>query len=315
MYFKKTFSLATNTYATHAKSLVFQICLLAFVVALFGLFFFDFGSNLVKVIKDENLLTQAQELLSEIVNWGEGSEADFADNVEEFINSIRYIASAIPNFSQRLIVAVCLLFVAIYLLYLLSGFVLYVNTYVLNQFMSTNIRGFYLWTFFKRLTSNLKITLLSALLSLVWDFVAIIFLVGAYVMFLTAWGVWGIVLAFLLFVTSICLRKTIYAYWLPAYVNTEESIKLSFEQNVMMLFDDFWKIFLKTFIFAIVGSVMVLLVLMLFKVVAAAVVMTLIICFFSYLLTCAYMISYYENRKKSYFTKKVKITVEESSAE
>ena len=43
MLFKKTFSLVGSNYVTHLKSLIFQLFLLALIVALFGLFFFDFG--------------------------------------------------------------------------------------------------------------------------------------------------------------------------------------------------------------------------------------------------------------------------------
>ena len=110
MYFKKTLTLSGSNYWTHAKSMIFQLFLLAFVVALFGLFFFDFGTNVIKAIKDEKILSQAQNLLSDLINWDEESEIDFLSKIDDFINSIRYIASSIPNFTQTLILAICFFF-------------------------------------------------------------------------------------------------------------------------------------------------------------------------------------------------------------
>ena len=73
--------------------------------------------------------------------------------------------------------------------------------------------------------------------------------------------------------------------------------------------------FLKTLIFVVIGVVLTVLTLVLFKVVVASVVMILIICFFSYLLSCAYLVNYYETKNKSYFTKRVKISIGDDISE
>ena len=64
MIFKKTVSLLGNNYVTHLKSLAFQLFLLAFIIALFGLFFYDFGTNVVNAVREERLLEQTQTILS-----------------------------------------------------------------------------------------------------------------------------------------------------------------------------------------------------------------------------------------------------------
>lgn len=315
MYFKKTLTLSGSNYWTYAKSMIFQLFLLAFVVALFGLFFFDFGTNVIKAIKDEKILSQAQNLLSDLINWDEESEINFLSQIDDFINSIRYIASSIPNFTQTLILAICFFFLSLYFAYFFSGLILYTNTYLINQFMATNNSGYYMWTFFKNISKNVKITLLSSLFCMILDCGIFMTFVGAYVVCFSSIGVWGIVISMLLFMFLICLRKTLIAYCLPAYINDAEGIKHSMKENILLLFEDFWKLFLKTLIFVVIGVVLTVLTLVLFKVVVAAVVMILIICFFSYLLSCAYLVNYYETKNKSYFTKRVKISIGDDISE
>jgi len=310
MLFKKTFSLVGSNYVTHLKSLIFQLFLLALIVALFGLFFFDFGVNLVNAVREERLIEQTQTILSDLINWNGDNETKFLRDVDEFVYSITDIMASIPNFTQRMVFAVWFLIFAVYAIYFIAGTIQFTVAYSLNQFMSANIHTIFTWVFFKGFKEDSKITLISAFLCVLLDFGIAMTAIGAYVVFLSSLGMWGIIIAVIAFIILICLRKSLFAFLLPLYVNNEFNLKHAFKENNNMLFENFAKVFINTLLFGVVSVICVLLCLILFKVVVASILMILLSSFSSYALSCSYFVNYYEAIKKPYFTKKVKLPME-----
>ena len=315
MFFKKTCGVVGSNYVTHLKSLAFQLFLLAFVVALFGLFFYDFGTNVVSAVREEKLMEKAQIILSDLINWGENSENKFLQDVDGFIYGVMNIVSSIPNFTQQMIFAVWFFIIAIYCTYFITGMIHFATAYSINQFMSSNIHSVYTWVFFKGFKENARVTLLSALCCVLLDFAIIMTLTGTYVLFFSAWGVAGVIVTVILFVMLFCARKALFAYLLPIYVNVEFDVRRAFRENNAMVFESFPRLFINTFIFGVASLVCILLSLVLFKVVVASVLILLVTMFSSYLLTCSYFVGYYEFTQKPYFVKKVRLTSSDQQIE
>lgn len=71
------------------------------------------------------------------------------------------------------------------------------------------------------------------------------------------------------------------------------------------MLDDFGKLLLKTFIVILVAVALCISSMLVFSVVWSGVVITLICLLAGHYLTCAYVVDYYEQSGKTYFTKKV----------
>ena len=315
MLYKKTFGLVGSNYVTHLKSLAFQIFLIALVVALFGLFFADFGTTIVSAIREEKLITQAQNLLSDLVNWNKNTENEFLNNVDTFVYSIVNIVSSIPDFFHKIIIAVWFFVVAMYFTYFFTGMIQFANAYCINQFMSANVRSIYSWVFFKGFKEGARVSALSALYAMLLDLAICMTSIGFYVVFFASWGVWGVLVSILIFLILVCLRKSIFAYLLPAYVNNNYTLKPAMKENLNLVFENFYKIFLNTLVLGFLGVVLALVFLAILKVVVVAIILVLFVSFMSYVLTCSYLVSYYETTKKSYFVKKVKIAISDEVVE
>jgi len=313
MFYKKTFGLVGSNYVTHLKSLAFQIFLIALVIALFGLFFADFGTTIVNAVREERLTSQAQNLLSDLVNWNENTEKEFLKDVDNFVSSIVNMVSSIPDFFQKMIFAVWFFVVAMYCMYFFTGMIQFANTYCINQFMSANVRSIYSWVFFKGFKEGAKVSALSALYAMLLDLAICMTSIGFYVVFFSSWGVWGVLVSIFIFLILVCLRKTIFAYLLPVYVNNDYILRPAMKENVNLVFENFHKVFLNTLALGLLGIVLGLVFLAILKVVVVAVILLLFVSFMSYVLTCSYLVSYYETTKKSYFVKKVKISISDET--
>ena len=315
MFFKKTFSWVGSNYVTHLKSLAFQIFLIALVVALFGLFFADFGATIVNAVREEKLITQAQNLLSDLINWNEDTERVFLRDVDNFVASILNIIESIPDFLQRMILAVWFFVIALYCTYFFTGMIQFANAYCVNQFMSANVRSIYSWVFFKGFKEGAKVSAISALYAMFLDLAIFMTSIGSYVVFFSSWGVWGVLISIFIFMVLICLRKALFAYLLPFYVNNNYTLKPAMKENLSLVYDNFHKVFLNTLVLGVMGVVLALIFLAIFKVMGVAVILALFISFMSYVLTCSYFVSFYETTKKSYFVKRVKIAVIEDNVD
>lgn len=308
MYFKRTLSLAFHTYPTHLKSLLLQLVFVALVVAIVALFFFNTVGQVVDEIKAENVIKQATKIIEDIVEGKTAEEDGFNDKIVDFVDSLKNIFTAIPNLAQKVSIAVWLFIILGYMLYFFFGMTLYVNMYAINRFMSTNVSGFYLWTYIKEFKNNLRINLFAALICMLFDASMVMTVVGAYVMAFSGWGTVGIVVSVLLFIFLLSLRRTVLSYWVPTFIVEECDVKEAFKKSVGMMLDDFGKLLLKTFIVVFIAVALALVSIWLFDVVWAGVVIILLSLIGSHYLTCSYLLDYYEHNHKTYFTKKVKLS-------
>ena len=308
MYFKRTLNLAFHTYPIHLKSLLLQLAVVALVVAIVALFFFNTGGQIVDEIKAEKVIEQATGIIEDIVEGKTSEEDGFNDKIVDFVDSLKNVFTAIPNLVQKVSLAVWLFIILGYVLYFFFGMTLYVNMYAINRFMSTNVSGFYLWTYIKEFKNNLKINLSAALICMIFDAGVAMAVVGAYVMAFSGWGTVGIVVSVLLFIFLLSIRRTVLSYWIPTFIVEECGVKEAFKKSVGMMLDDFGKLLLKTFIVIFATVALALVSMWLFEVVWAGVIIILLSLIAGHYLTCSYLVDYYEHNHKTYFTKKVKLS-------
>lgn len=305
MHFKKTLSLAFNTYSVHIKSLLIQLLAVAFAAAIVALFFVNAGGRLVEKIKEEKIIEQATEIVEAVVDGKTAEEDDFDEKIVGFMDSVKEIFTAVPNLVEKAPVAVWLFILLVYAMYFFFGLTLYNNMFVINKFASTNVLGFYLWAYVKEFKNNVRLNWAASLLCCLMDTSILMTIVGVYVVAFSGWGVVGVVVSVLLLVFLMSLRRTVLAYWVPAFVTEECGVSDAFKKGVGMMLDDFGKLLLKTFIVIFVAVALCILSMLVFSVVWSGVVITLICLLAGHYLTCAYVVDYYEQSGKTYFTKKV----------
>lgn len=314
MHAKKTLLLIRNNYTTHLKSLILQILAVCFIVAIFGLFFFNFGNLIVKAIEQEGLVHKTQELISYLINWGSTDQAEFSQKILSYIDSISQSLSNIPNFNVRLATAIWSTVLAGYAFYFLVGLSVYPTFYSVNQFMTTNSKPYYLWTVIKKFLDSVRINSIRVLIHFTMDWCCLFLALGAYLITFINLGMTGIIISLLIWAALISARSAILAYWLPVNINETPKVRQAFKTGIVYMLDNFWNLFLKSFIVITITSLVAFSIIFLFKPLVVLILILLLISFSSYVLNCIYFLNYFEMKGKPYFVKKVMVNYSDDNA-
>ncbi len=314
MHAKKTFLLIGNNYTTHLKSLLLQILAICFIVAIFGLFFFNFGNLIVKAIEKEGLVRKTQELISYLVNWNSADQTEFSQKILSYIDSISQSLSTIPNFNVKLATAIWSTIIAGYAVYFLVGLSVFPTFFSVNQFMTTNSKPFYLWSVIKKSVDSMRMMALRALINLIMDWCCLFLTLGAYLITFVNLGMTGIIISLLIWAALVSARSAMLAYWLPVNINETSKTRQAFKSGIIYMLDDFWNLFLKSFIVITITSLVAFSIIFLFQPLVVLILTMLLISLSSYVLNCIYFVNYYELKGKPYFVKKVTVTYSDDNA-
>ncbi len=310
MYFKKTMQLVSTNYRVHLKSLVAQILALCLIAAIFSWFFISFANVINDVIKQNGLIGGAQDILNDLFNWDDVIAEEFPQKLADFFAKVRDSINAIPDFSAKFSTAVLFAIIVAYLYYFVFGLAVYPTFCIVNRFMATNTRTYFLWTMFKNFGVGIRFVAMRALLFLFLDWTAFMISAGTYILVFVNLGLAGVIFALLVMMFMFGIRNALFAYWLPVTVNECDKVSQSLKKCIVVMMDDFWWLLLKSLVIVCIGTILCAAALLLFKTLVAFILIVLLISFASYVLNTWYFVSYYENKKKPYFVKGIVIKEE-----
>ena len=115
----------------------------------------------------------------------------------------------------------------------------------LHDFMSTSAKIPYLWRFVKSFGKSAKTQLVYVLFPLMLDLFIIVGSLGAYSMVLSMLGLSGVILTIAILLVLLSLRKTLFAFWIPAMVINQLPVVASMKEGFKLLADCFGKVFMR----------------------------------------------------------------------
>lgn len=113
----------------------------------------------------------------------------------------------------------------------------------LHDFMSTSAKIPYLWRFVKSFGTSAKTQLIYVAFPLLLDLFIIVGTLGAYSMIFSLLGLIGVFLTVAILILLLSLRKTLFAFWIPAMVINQLPVVASMKEGFKLLADGFGKVF------------------------------------------------------------------------
>ena len=303
----KPLSLATFNWKVLIKSILYQILLLALVLALGFTIFGNLVDDLIKLINENHIWDFASETISAIVN-GEFDSATFTSDLNEVISKWQEGISSLRH-PFGVIDLTYILFVLIVILYRMLVSLTDVSVECqLDEFMTSNASRPFTWFFFKKQGRTWKFALLQTALTLPLDVLIVTGSVGFYLLFLIAFNWWTIIPVAVIALLMYAVRLTVFAFCLPSVTCEDLPTRDSFKRGLSLIVNRFWRVFWKTLIVTcLMAVVSVLAILFIDNTWIVSVVFTVPNFVLFFYLKCINVVEYFKADNRPFFYKRVVI--------
>ena len=303
----KSLSIASYNWKVLLKSILYQILLLALVLALGFTIFGNLVDDLIRVIKDNHISDFVSQTINAIVN-GEFDSAQFTTKLNEVISNLQTGISSLRH-PYGVVELTYVLFVLILLLYRLLVSLTDVSVVCqLDEFMTSNASRPFTWFFFKKQGRTWKFALLQTVLTLPLDTLIVTGSIGFYLLFLIAFNWWTIIPVCVIALLLYTVRLTYFAFCLPAVASEDLPTHEAFRRGLSLIVSRFWRVFWKTLI---VVCVMVVLSVLSIMYIGNTWVKTLVFTIPNFVLffylKCVNIVDYFQADNRPFFYKRVDI--------
>ena len=303
----KSLSIASYNWKVLLKSILYQILLLALVLALGFTIFGNLVDDLIRVIKDNHISDFVSQTINAIVN-GEFDSAQFTTKLNEVISNLQTGISSLRH-PYGVVELTYVLFVLILLLYRLLVSLTDVSVVCqLDEFMTSNASRPFTWFFFKKQGRTWKFALLQTVLTLPLDTLIVTGSIGFYLLFLIAFNWWTIIPVCVIALLLYTVRLTYFAFCLPAVASEDLPTHEAFRRGLSLIVNRFWRVFWKTLI---VVCVMVVLSVLSIMYIGNTWVKTLVFTIPNFVLffylKCVNIVDYFQADNRPFFYKRVDI--------
>lgn len=304
---KKSIVLAAFNWKVLIKSILFQILLVALVLALGYTIFGNLVDDLIRVINDNHIADFAADTINAIIE-GEFDSALFTTRLNEVISNLQDGISSLRH-PYGVVELTYILFVVILIIYrLLVSLTDVAVVCQLDEFMTSNATRPFTWFFFKKQGRTWQFALLQASLTLPLDVLIVTGSVGFYLLFLIAFNWWTIIPVGIIALLLYAVRLTLFAFCLPAVVCEELSTREAFKRGLSLIVNRFWRVFWKTLIVVCIMAVLSVLSIMYIGntwITSVAVTVPNFILYFY--LKCVNIVDYFQADNRPFFYKRVDI--------
>lgn len=304
----KPLQLAAYNWKVLLKSILYQILLLALVIALGYLVFGDLVDDVTTVLRQNNFGEFISETVNSIVDASFNSD-EFAARLGELINDLHAsIGSLQLPFGGVTMsyVLFCVILVVYRLLVSLTDVAVCCQ---LDEFMTSNAERPFTWFVIKKQRQTWVFGLLQTVSALPADILIVCGCIGFYLLFLLAFNWWTVIPVAVLAVLFYAVRLSLFAFCLPETVcNSEQPSARAFKRGISKAILRFWHVFWKTLvvicIIIAVGLTCILTIDL--PIVSAAVVSVVSFVLFFYL-KCVNIVEYFRAENRPFFYKRVDI--------
>jgi len=163
----------------------------------------------------------------------------------ELQESIFEWGASVDFFYQMVALSVLVILAMVLLTVYCTNFYMVPFNQNLHDFMSTSAKIPYLWRFVKSFGKSAKTQLVYVAFPLLLDLFIIVGTLGAYSMIFSLLGLGGVILTIAILLVLLSLRKTLFAFWIPAMVINELPVIASMKEGFKLLADGFGKVFMR----------------------------------------------------------------------
>ena len=302
----KPLSLAAFNWKVLIKSILYQILLLALVLALGFTIFGKLIDDIIQLINDNHIADFASNTISAIVN-GEFDSVEFTTNLNEVISNWQEGISSLrhPYGVMEISYVLLVLIAVLYRLFVSLTDVSVASQ--LDEFMTSNASRPFTWFFFKKQGRTWQFALLQTAFALPLDILIATGSIGFYLLFLIAFNWWTIIPVAILALLLYAFRLTTFAFCLPAVTCEVMTTREAFKHGLSLIVKRFWRVFWKTLVVVCVMVVISTLAMYIENTWIMTLVLTVPNFVLFFYLKCVNMVEYFKADNRPFFFKRVDI--------
>ncbi|MBE5748946.1 MAG: hypothetical protein E7344_04915 [Clostridiales bacterium] len=218
---------------------------LVFIAVIFGIVALLASNVIVDVntgLTEFGIIDKLSVIIGEISS-GDFDAQRFQLLTTELQEAIFAWGTSVEFFYRMVAFSVLLILVLVLLTVYCTNFYMVPFNQNLHDFMSTSAKIPYFWRFVKSFGKSAKTQLVYIAFPLLLDLFIIVGTLGAYSMIFSYLGLSGVVLTIIILILLLSLRKTLFAFWIPAMVINQLPVVASMKEGFKLLADGFGKVF------------------------------------------------------------------------
>ena len=303
----KSLSLASHNWKVLVKSIVYQILLLALVLALGYTLFGNLIDDFVRLFNDNHISDFFTDTINAIIE-GEFDSKLFTEQLNEVISNVQDGISSVRH-PFGVMELTYVLFVAIVVLYRMLVSITDVAVECqLEEFMTSNASRPFTWFFFKKQGRSWQFVLMQTALCLPLDILVVTGSVGFYLLFLIAFNWWTIIPVCVIALLMYAVRLTVFAFCLPSVACEDMPTRDAFKHGLSLITKRFWRVFYKTLIVVALMSVVSVLSLLFIQNTWVKTLVSIVPNFVLYFyLKCVNIVDYFRTDNRPFFYKRIDI--------
>ena len=242
MKIKNALKIFFKNYSLVLKVAVTQLIFIAIIFGTGALLASDMIVDLNNGLLEFGIIDKLNVIVSEISS-GSFDATRFSLLTTDLQESIFAWGSSVDFFYQIVAASVLVVLAMVLVTAYFANFYMVPFNQNLHDFMSTSAKIPYLWRFVKSFGKSAKTQLVYVLFPFMLDLFIIIGVMGAYSMIFSLLGLAGVFISLALMILLLTLRKTLFAFWIPAMVINELPVITSMKEGFKLLADGFGKVF------------------------------------------------------------------------
>lgn len=242
MKIKNALKIFFKNYSLVLKVAVTQLIFIAIIFGTGALLASDMIVDLNNGLFEFGIIDKLNVIVSEISS-GSFDATRFSLLTTDLQESIFAWGTSVDFFYRIVAVSVLVVLAMVLVTAYFANFYMVPFNQNLHDFMSTSAKIPYFWRFVKSFGKSAKTQLVYVLFPFMLDLFIIIGIMGAYSMIFSLLGLAGVVISLALMILLLTLRKTLFAFWIPAMVINELPVITSMKEGFKLLADGFGKVF------------------------------------------------------------------------
>ena len=242
MKIKNALKIFFKNYSLVLKVAVTQLIFIAIIFGTGALLASDMIVDLNNGLLEFGIIDKLNVIVGEISS-GSFDATRFSLLTTDLQESIFAWGTSVDFFYQIVAVSVLVVLAMVLVTAYFANFYMVPFNQNLHDFMSTSAKIPYLWRFVKSFGKSAKTQLVYVLFPFMLDLFIIIGVMGAYSMIFSLLGLAGVFISLVLMILLLTLRKTLFAFWIPAMVINELPVITSMKEGFKLLADGFGKVF------------------------------------------------------------------------
>jgi len=242
MKITNAFKIFFKNYTLVLKVAITQLVFIAIILGLGSLVASDVIVDVNTGLLEYGIIEKFKVIVDEISS-GTFDAQRFSLLMSEFERAIFSWGSSVDFFYEKVAISAIVIFTLIFVSAYCMGLYIVPFNQNIHDFMSTSAKIPYVWRFVKSFGKSAKTQLVYVFFPFLIDVFIILGTISIYSNILSFLGLVGVILTVVVGLVFLTLRKTLFAFWVPAMVINEMPVKASMKEGFKLLADCFGRVF------------------------------------------------------------------------